>query len=64
MTAITAKVAGVQQVIVASPKPSKITLAAAYIAGADCLTVGGAQAIAALAYGVGVCTGRHHCWSR
>ena len=55
MTAITAKVAGVQQVIVASPKPSTITLAAAYLAGADCLlAVGGAQAIAALAYGVGV----------
>ncbi|MAD60277.1 MAG: histidinol dehydrogenase [Myxococcales bacterium] len=55
MTAITAKVAGVEQVIVASPKPSQVTLAAAYLAGADrLLAVGGAQAIAALAYGVGV----------
>jgi len=55
MTVVTAKVAGVQEVIIASPKPSLITLAAAYIAGADqLLAIGGAQAIAALAYGVGV----------
>ena len=55
MTAITAQVAGVREVTVASPKPTKITLAAAYLAGAQrLLTVGGAQAIAALTYGVGV----------
>ncbi|QQR90016.1 MAG: histidinol dehydrogenase [Myxococcales bacterium] len=52
MTAITARVAGVKQVWVASPKPSVLTKAAAAIAGADALlAVGGAQAIAALAYG-------------
>jgi phosphoribosyl-ATP pyrophosphohydrolase/phosphoribosyl-AMP cyclohydrolase/histidinol dehydrogenase len=53
MTAVTAKVAGVNRVVVASPKPTAVTRAAASVAGADELTaVGGAQAIAALAYGV------------
>ncbi len=53
MTAVTARAAGVEQVVVASPKPGPLTLAAAAIAGADrVLAVGGAQAIAALAYGV------------
>lgn len=53
MTALTAKAAGVSQVWVASPKPTVETLAAAAIAGADgVLCVGGAQAIAALAFGV------------
>jgi hypothetical protein len=52
MTAITARVAGVTRVIVASPKPALITLGAAFVAGADALlAVGGAQAIAAMAYG-------------
>jgi phosphoribosyl-ATP pyrophosphohydrolase/phosphoribosyl-AMP cyclohydrolase/histidinol dehydrogenase len=54
MTAITARVAGVSEVWVASPKPDDVTLGAAAIAGADAvLAVGGAQAIAALAYGAG-----------
>lgn len=54
MTAVTARVAGVANVIVASPRPSPWTLAAAGVAGADAmLAVGGAQAIAALAFGVG-----------
>lgn len=54
MTAVTARVAGVREVWVASPKPAPATLAAASIAGADALLcVGGAQAIAALAYGAG-----------
>lgn len=54
MTAITARVAGVSNVWVASPRPAPITIGAAFVAGADALvTVGGAQAIAALAYGVG-----------
>jgi histidinol dehydrogenase len=53
MTAVTARAAGCKTVIVASPRPVAITLAAAYIAGVDdFLCVGGAQAIAALAYGV------------
>ncbi|HAA53458.1 MAG TPA: hypothetical protein DCE42_01805 [Myxococcales bacterium] len=50
MTAVTARVAGVKEVWVASPKPTTMTLAAAAVAGADgFLAVGGAQAIAALA---------------
>lgn len=54
MTAVTARAAGVKRVWVASPRPSPVTLGAAYIANADAfLAVGGAQAIAALAYGVG-----------
>lgn len=54
MTAITAREAGVKEVTVASPRPTPVTLAAAYVAGADqLLAVGGAQAIAAMAYGIG-----------
>jgi len=54
MTAVTARAAGVREVWVASPRPSRIVLAAAHVAGADALVaVGGAQAIAALAYGAG-----------
>ncbi len=54
MTAVTARAAGVEQVWVASPRPSPITLAAAAIARVDgLLVVGGAQGIAALAYGAG-----------
>ena len=55
MTALTARVAGVGEVWVASPNPQPATLAAAALADADgVLAVGGAQAIAALAFGVGV----------
>jgi phosphoribosyl-ATP pyrophosphohydrolase/phosphoribosyl-AMP cyclohydrolase/histidinol dehydrogenase len=55
MTVVTARAAGVDEVWVASPRPAPMTLAAAYVAGADALlAVGGAQAIAALAYGAGV----------
>lgn len=54
MTAVTARVAGVKTVVVASPRPAPATLAAAYLSGADYfLAAGGAQAIAAMAYGVG-----------
>src|SRR5256712_6555864 len=54
MTAVTARVAGVRDVWVASPKPQALTLAAAAIAGADgLLAAGGAHGIAALAYGAG-----------
>jgi len=53
MTVIPARVAGVREIIVASPRPAPITLAAAGIAGADALlTAGGAHAIAAMASGV------------
>jgi len=57
MNVIPAKVAGVKQVILVTPvkkdgKVNPIVLAAAYFAGADViLKIGGAQAIAALAYG-------------
>jgi len=54
MTATTARVAGCSRVVVASPRPTQMTLAAAFIAEADILIpVGGAHAIAALAYGAG-----------
>ncbi len=53
MTAITARAAGVNQVWVASPRPSLITLAACGAADADgLLAVGGAQAVAALHLGI------------
>ncbi len=52
MTAVTARAAGVETVWLASPKPSEVTKAAAYVADADALlAVGGAQAIGAFAYG-------------
>ncbi|MCZ7534169.1 MAG: histidinol dehydrogenase [Acidimicrobiia bacterium] len=52
MTVIPARVAGVRTVWVASPRPTDTVLAAAAIAGADALIpIGGAQAIAALAFG-------------
>ncbi len=52
MTAVTARAAGVGEVWVASPNPAPITLAAAAVAGADgLLAAGGAQAVAALAFG-------------
>ena len=54
MTVVTARVAGVANVWVASPKPTQVTLAAAATADADALlAVGGAQAIGAFAYGAG-----------
>jgi histidinol dehydrogenase len=52
MTAVPAKVAGVEQVIVASPDTSAEVRAACYLSGVGALLdAGGAQAIAALAYG-------------
>lgn len=53
MTCVTAKSAGVEKVYTCSPRPTQTTLGAAYIAEADgLLAIGGAQAIAAMAYGV------------
>jgi histidinol dehydrogenase len=53
MTAVTARAAGCETVILASPRPAPITKAAAHIANADLfLCVGGAQAIATMAYGI------------
>lgn len=52
MTAIPAKVAGVGEVVMVTPGASAETLAAAEIAGVDrVFEIGGAQAVAALAYG-------------
>ncbi|HEY1963655.1 MAG TPA: histidinol dehydrogenase [Acidobacteriaceae bacterium] len=52
MTAIPAQVAGVRRIVVVTPRPARETLAAAALLGIDeVYQVGGAQAIAALAYG-------------
>jgi histidinol dehydrogenase len=56
MNAIPAKVAGVQEVIMVVPTPdgarNPLVLAAAWLAGVDrVFTIGGAQAVGALAYG-------------
>lgn len=56
MNAIPAKVAGVAQVVMVVPAPggevNELVLAAAHVAGVDLVfTIGGAQAVAALAYG-------------
>jgi len=52
MNAIPAKVAGVPELIMVSPNPAPLVLAAAAIAGVDrVFALGGAQAVAALAYG-------------
>jgi histidinol dehydrogenase len=56
MNAIPAKVAGVREIVMACPTPggerNALVLAAAMLAGVDrVLSIGGAQAVAALAYG-------------
>jgi histidinol dehydrogenase len=56
MNAIPAKVAGVRELIMVTPTPdgqkNPLVLAAAHLAGVDrVFTIGGAQAVAALAYG-------------
>ncbi len=52
MTAIPARVAGVPETIIACPRPDPTVLAAAAVAGATRLfRLGGAHAVAALAYG-------------
>ncbi|SMC83468.1 histidinol dehydrogenase [Novosphingobium sp. B1] len=73
MNAIPAKVAGVERLVVVTPTPrgeaNPLVLAAAHLAGADEVwRVGGAQAVAALAYGTGrikpvdVITGPGNAW--
>ena len=53
MTTVTARAAGCETVVLASPRPVPITLAAAHLAGADLvLCIGGAHAVGAMAYGV------------
>jgi histidinol dehydrogenase len=52
MTAIPAQEAGVRRIVVTSPQPGDALLAVAARLGIDCVArVGGAQAVAALAYG-------------
>jgi histidinol dehydrogenase len=52
MNAVPAKVAGVREIVMASPNPNPLVLAAAALAGVDrVIGIGGAQAIGALAYG-------------
>ncbi len=54
MTVTPAQVAGVERIVVCSPRPARETMAAAYLAGVtEFYRVGGAQAIAAMAYGTG-----------
>ncbi|OYX66805.1 MAG: histidinol dehydrogenase [Sphingomonadales bacterium 32-64-17] len=73
MNAIPAKVAGVERLVVATPTPdgavNPLVLAAAHLCGVDEVwRIGGAQAIAALAYGtdtiarVDVITGPGNAW--
>ena len=73
MNAIPAKVAGVERLVVVTPCPNgeinSLVLAAAHLAGVDELwRIGGAQAVAALAYGtkrikpVDVITGPGNAW--
>ena len=52
MTVVPAKTAGVKRVVAMSPKIKPVTVAAAYLSGADEIyKIGGVQAIAGLAYG-------------
>jgi histidinol dehydrogenase len=52
MTVTPAQVAGVERIVVCSPKPAKETMAAAWLAGVtEFYRVGGAQAIAAMVFG-------------
>ena len=52
MTTIPAQVAGIPRIVVVSPRAARETLAAAHLAGVqEFYRIGGAQAIAALAYG-------------
>ena len=52
MAAVPAQVAGVERIAVVTPRPSEATLAAAHALGIDeVYAVGGAQAVAALAFG-------------
>jgi len=52
MNAVPARVAGVRELVMVSPNPDATVLAAAALAGVDrVFALGGAQAIAALAYG-------------
>jgi len=52
MTAVPARAAGVREIVMVTPGPSPETMAAARLSGVDrVFRIGGAQAVAALAYG-------------
>ena len=52
MNAVPARVAGVRELVMVCPNPNELVLAAAALAGVDrVIAIGGAQAVAALAYG-------------
>ena len=52
MTVTPAQVAGVERIVVCSPKPARETMAAGYLAGlTELYRIGGAQAVAAMAFG-------------
>ena len=52
MTVTPAQVAGVERIVVCSPKPARETMAAAWLAGVtEFYRIGGAQAVAAMAFG-------------
>lgn len=52
MNAVPAKVAGVKDIVMSSPNPNRYTLAAAFICGIETIyRIGGAQAVAAMAFG-------------
>jgi histidinol dehydrogenase len=52
MNAVPAKVAGVRELVMTCPNPAPLVLAAAALAGVDrIVSIGGAQAVAALAFG-------------
>ncbi len=52
MSVVPAKIAGVKEAIVCSPKVKPVTIAACKVAGADKIfKIGGVQAVAAMAYG-------------
>ena len=52
MTVTPAQVAGVERIVVCSPKPARETMAAGYLAGiTEFYRIGGAQAVAAMAFG-------------
>ncbi len=54
MTVTPAQVAGVARIVVCSPRPARETLAAAWLAGVtEFYRMGGAQAVAAMAFGTG-----------
>ena len=55
MTVTPAQVAGVERIVVCSPKPATETLAAAWLAGVtEFYRLGGAQAVAAMAFGTAI----------